>query len=167
MLEEHDDQGDLFEGTEYEREEECIPEKRSYIRRNEVAAHCSVCGKPMSDPISVARGIGPECFQDQMKTGQDNYKSNLFMIKKDGGRIIASCTIENIADDVVLITDLDDDEDLPSVTNSIDAILHEYEINLDEIKVIVCGSDKMYCEYKGDFKYLSWDRSEVIEKFKK
>lgn len=35
-----------------------------------MSAHCEVCGKALTDPVSVARGIGPECFAKGLSAKQ-------------------------------------------------------------------------------------------------
>jgi len=34
--------------------------------------HCHICGKELSDPVSIARGIGPECWQDILSLANDD-----------------------------------------------------------------------------------------------
>ncbi len=33
-------------------------------------SHCYVCGKSLGDPASIARGIGPECWQDVLSVAE-------------------------------------------------------------------------------------------------
>jgi len=157
-------QGDLFKGTNFERTPEEVVKKRSYTKRNEHAADCSVCGRPLSDPTSVQMGIGPECFSQHIHDGKESYKNNLFMIDTFGSKKIASCTIQSVKENTILIIDLDDDDNLPSVTNSIDEILKYFNIDLTVMTVITKGSDGMYCRYSNGFKFLSWDEEEAINK---
>lgn len=164
MAEDNSDQGDLFSGTEFERQEDYVAPKRSYVKRNEKAANCSICGRPLSDPTSVQMGIGPECFSKHIAEGKNDYTSNLFMLNENGSKKIASCTLELVAENVILVVDLDDNPELPSVTNSIDEIVRYFNIDLGITKVIVKGSDGMYCKYNRGFKFLSWEREEAISK---
>lgn len=32
--------------------------------------HCSLCGKPISDPASLARGMGPDCWAQTVEARQ-------------------------------------------------------------------------------------------------
>lgn len=42
------------------------------LERELAAAHrCRECGRALKDPISVERGIGPECWRDQQAGGSD------------------------------------------------------------------------------------------------
>ena len=124
---------------------------------------CTVCGKGLSDPRSIAAGYGPVCMHNHYADGQKDYAENLFMLNEDQrSRRIASFTIENIGKNAVLITDLDDDEDKPSVTNSIDEILSRLEIDKHKVKVICLGTDKMYSHYNGTWKFAGWSKEEAI-----
>lgn len=39
---------------------------------------CSICGKPLSDPLSIMRGIGPDCWLSQITKRRQDKSGNLF-----------------------------------------------------------------------------------------
>lgn len=39
---------------------------------------CNICGKPLTDPVSVERGIGPECYGSQKRREHADKTGNLF-----------------------------------------------------------------------------------------
>jgi hypothetical protein len=42
------------------------PDDAAQVERILAAAgHCKHCGRPLSDPVSVERGVGPDCWQKQ------------------------------------------------------------------------------------------------------
>ena len=136
-------------------------------KRKEPIGKCSVCGKGLSDPRSVNAGYGPVCMHNHYADGQQDYVSNLFMLEEDNsGRKIASFNLSSLGDNALLITDLDDDENKPSVTNSIDEILRRLQIDKHKIKVVCLGTDKMYSVYNGTWKFAGWTEDEAIKTLK-
>ena len=84
------------------------------------------------------------------------------MIDENKNRRIASFSIEKLSDNAVLIVDLDDDKNRPSVTNSIDEILAQLKIDKHETKVICRGTDGIYALYNGTWKFAGRTKEEAI-----
>ena len=128
---------------------------------------CKACGRPLSSPASVLAGYGPVCLHNHYASGQKDYVSSLFSIDYDRlERKVASFDVASIGEDAVLITDLDDDPDSPSVTNSIDEILARLKIDKHKVKVVCLGTDGMYTQYNGTWKFAGWTIEEVKENLK-
>ena len=123
---------------------------------------CKACGRKLTNPKSIAAGYGPTCLHKHYVNGQKDYAQNLFMIDKDQNRRIASFAIEKLSDNAVLIIDLDDDENKPSVTNSIDEILAQLKIDKHKTKVICRGTDGIYARYNGTWKFAGKTKEEAI-----
>lgn len=41
------------------------------IEGAKISGHCAVCGRALTDPVSLSRGIGPECFEDSVLVVRD------------------------------------------------------------------------------------------------
>lgn len=76
--------------------------------------YCCVCGKPLTDPVSVAFGIGPICRINQKLQEAHCMNRNLFGSKAD-------FSYEIVAGVVCIV---DNDRGM-SVTNAVDAVLAE------------------------------------------
>jgi len=156
-----DNEEDTRQGVLFEVELPDVPEPKIKKKRKAAVAKCSVCGKGLSDPRSVDAGYGPVCMHNHYATGQEDYVGDLFMLDEKFKRKIASFVLDSWDERTLLITDLDDDEDKPSVTNSIDEILNRLSINKHEKRVVCLGSDKMYAMYNGVWKFLGWTEDEA------
>jgi hypothetical protein len=156
-------QGVLFD-VEVPQSSEVKTKKR---KCKKAVSSCVVCGKPLSDPRSVAAGYGPVCMHNHYADGQQDYVENLFMLDESlTGRKIASFTVSILGENTILITDLDDDKDKPSVTNSIDEILLRLNIDKHTRKVVCLGTDGMYSLYNGTWKFVGWTEEEAIKTLK-
>ena len=126
-------------------------------------ATCQTCGKPISDPLSVEARKGPVCLHREYLSGQKDHKSDLFILDHNNGmrRKVASFDLE-IIEGGYLVIDRDDDEGLPSVTNSIDDILAMLELDPKKDKVVCYGSDHVYTRYTGKWKFLGKDKNEAV-----
>jgi len=152
---------DVSEKNLFGYEEEKPIEKKIKKKRAEPKSKCVVCGKGLSDPRSVDAGYGPVCMHNHYAIGQENYVGDLFMFDEKFQRRVASFVIDAWDERTILITDLDDDEDKPSVTNSIDEILDRLGVDKHEKRVVCLGSDKMYAMYNGVWKFLGWTEEEA------
>ena len=83
------------------------------------ANQCRVCGRPLSDPISVELGIGPICRISNKNKAMQEKSLHLFK-----ARASFSWTEE---DGIISIVDLsgNDDDFGPTVTNDIDNVLRQ------------------------------------------
>lgn len=79
---------------------------------------------------------------------------------------VASYEVEKLGDNKYLIVDLDDDVEKPSVTNSIDAILNELNLDPEEKTIICYGTDGLYSHYCYEWTFVGKDIKDAI-KFKR
>jgi hypothetical protein len=42
----------------------------NYLRGFRMASRCEDCGKPLEDPASVERGVGPDCWARRQRAGK-------------------------------------------------------------------------------------------------
>ncbi len=158
---EHPSQGALFE---IEIPKEDIKPKK---KKAKPIATCSVCGKGLSDPQSVSAGYGPVCMHNHYAVGQKDYVENLFMLEEDlSHKKIANFTIEAFGENTLLITDLDNNQDKPSVTNSIDEILRRLCLDKHNYKIVCLGTDDMFTLYNGTWRFLGWTEKEALNSLK-
>ncbi|MDH5654192.1 MAG: DUF6011 domain-containing protein [Gammaproteobacteria bacterium] len=92
---------------------------------------CAVCSKPLTDPVSIARGIGPECLLNE----ENKWKAKWTHIQPD-----FFCPADfqfRTWEGVVCVLDT---QDAKSVTNHIHAVLalieHDMDIKLSERRII-------------------------------
>ncbi len=158
---------DLRQGVLFEVETPAPAQEKQKRKRAQALGACTVCGKPLSDPRSVAAGYGPVCMHNHYADGQQDYVENLFMLNESlTGRKIASFNISVLGENALLITDLDNDKDKPSVTNSIDEILSRLNLDKHEQKIVCLGTDGMYARYDGTWKFAGWSEDEAIKTLK-
>lgn len=43
-----------------------------------MAHNCNICGKPLTDPISIKRGMGPDCWASRIANSRADKTANLF-----------------------------------------------------------------------------------------
>ena len=99
--------------------------------------NCNICGKPLTDPVSLDFGIGPVCRLNLKILESKNMTGNLFSPRAD-----FSYTVQR---GVVCITDHDNGK---SVTNDIAAVLADIagEVNLSAHRVIYRDTLKIWDE---------------------
>ncbi|QJD79517.1 DUF6011 domain-containing protein [Spirosoma rhododendri] len=73
---------------------------------------CSVCGKPLTDPVSIEKGSGPECAGKQKRTELAYRTGNLFANRADYSWGLEGAVIW-----------IEDNNGPKSVTNDMDAVL--------------------------------------------
>jgi len=44
---------------------EGLPGYKLFVPKGNGITHCYFCGRPLDDPLSVARGVGPDCHEDK------------------------------------------------------------------------------------------------------
>ncbi|MCJ2040848.1 DUF6011 domain-containing protein [Methylobacterium sp. J-059] len=106
---------------------------------------CRICGKPLSDPMSVELGVGPVCRVTSKLREVDGRQQDLF------GNERSSYTFE-IRGDVVCVTDLDLGG--RSVTNDVDRVIEDLVECLGTLK----GKRVIYRNSAG-----VWDEIKVSE----
>ena len=79
---------------------------------------------------------------------------------------VASYEVEKLGEDKYLIIDLDDDIEKPSVTNSIDGILEELNLDPKKQTIICLGTDGLYSHYCNQWIFVGKDIKDAI-KFKR
>ena len=163
-IEENPNQGTLFE-IDVENEKTTEEKKSKHKKRTvQAAAHCAICGKPLTEEKSVRAGIGPICLHKHFSAGQIEYAQNMFMLDSwNGSRKVASYNMRAVSDGIFLFEDRDDDPELPSQTNSIDVILEQLGLDKHENKIVCKGSDGMYALYDGTWSFLGWTEEEALE----
>lgn len=67
-------------------------------------SYCGVCGRVLTDPESIDRGIGPECF------GRQTDSHHQVKVKKSSGKATAEFSELKAADILQLLLEMPDDE---------------------------------------------------------
>ncbi len=87
---------------------------------------CAVCSRPLTNPISIIRGIGPQCAAEYIATQRANAnepdlftQAPIYMLDLIGG--------------VLVIDDLSGDTPAPSVTNSIALVMADIRAKVPAI----------------------------------
>lgn len=100
--------------------------------------HCNICGKPLTDPVSIKFGIGPICRINLKIQAAKNRTGNLFNPRAEYSYVVR--------DGVVCITDHDNGK---SVTNDIHAVLDDKSadgVDLKAHRVIYLDTYKIWDE---------------------
>ncbi|MDR8093123.1 hypothetical protein KPB05_37335 [Burkholderia gladioli] len=100
--------------------------------------NCNICGKPLTDPVSLEFGIGPVCRLKLKIESAKNRTGNLFSPR-------ASFSY-SVRGNVICITDHDSGK---SVTNDIHAVLDDLRadgIDLSAFQVVYCDTYRIWDE---------------------
>lgn len=125
------------------------------MRTAKVGATCAICGKPLSDPISVTRGIGPECAIKYKQKELADKTGNVFVSRAD-----FTWGLDGL---VLWIKDHDNGK---SVTNDMEAVLTDIACELGEevhdLLIMYCDTRNIWdgvtarfqiCENEGTFRH--------------